>query len=105
MEQDEVGLDAQVAELLDALLEVAEVGGVGSLEVPAGLRRALEGIAGRLVRAVDRVLRQYPHEMTFTYTEPGTYLPVLRATAQREADTATPFAQVGNIGRARVVVR
>ncbi|MFF7490147.1 PKD domain-containing protein [Streptomyces luteogriseus] len=42
---------------------------------------------------------------TFTYTEPGTYFPVLRATAQREGDTATPFAQVGNIGRARVVVR
>ena len=61
MEQDEVGLDAQVAELLDALLEVAEVGGVGSLEVPAGLRRALEGIAGRLVRAVDERLGQDAH--------------------------------------------
>lgn len=42
---------------------------------------------------------------TFTYTKPGTYFPVLKATAQREGDTATPFAQVANLGRVRVVVR
>ncbi|MEU9246187.1 Tat pathway signal sequence domain protein [Streptomyces sp. NPDC048385] len=42
---------------------------------------------------------------TFTYTEPGTYIPVLRATAQREGDTTTPFAQVANLGRVRIVVR
>lgn len=41
---------------------------------------------------------------TFTYTKPGTYFPVLRATAQRQGDTSTPFAQVANLGRVRVVV-
>ncbi|MFG2472657.1 hypothetical protein ACGFXB_45685 [Streptomyces canus] len=28
---------------------------------------------------------------TFTYTEPGTYFLVLKVTAQREGDPATPF--------------
>jgi hypothetical protein len=41
---------------------------------------------------------------TFTYSKPGTYFPVLRVAAQRQGDTATPFAQVANLGRVRVVV-
>ena len=43
-------------------------------------------------------------KVTFTYTTPGTYYPALRATAQREGDTTTPFALVQNLGRVRVVV-
>jgi hypothetical protein len=42
--------------------------------------------------------------VTFTYTTPGTYFPALRAMAQREGDTSTPFARVQNLGRVRVVV-
>jgi PKD domain len=42
---------------------------------------------------------------TFTYTTPGAYFPALRATAQREGDTTTPFALVQNLGRVRVVVQ
>jgi PKD domain len=42
--------------------------------------------------------------VTFTYTTPGTYFPALRATAQREGNTSTPFARVQNLGRVRVVV-
>ncbi|MET9968759.1 PKD domain-containing protein [Streptomyces sp. NPDC006356] len=44
-------------------------------------------------------------EVTHTYTEPGTYFPVLRATARRAEDGKTPFAGVANLGRVRVVVR
>jgi hypothetical protein len=42
--------------------------------------------------------------VTFTYTTPGTYFPALRASAQREGNTSTPFALVQNLGRVRVVV-
>jgi hypothetical protein len=43
-------------------------------------------------------------QATFTYTTRGTYFPALRATAQRQGDTTTPFALVQNLGRVRVVV-
>ncbi|MEV5827668.1 hypothetical protein AB0L25_19065 [Spirillospora sp. NPDC052242] len=41
---------------------------------------------------------------TFTYTEPGTYYPVLRAASHRDGDTRTPYALVRNLDRVRVVV-
>ncbi|MBE4740836.1 MULTISPECIES: PKD domain-containing protein [Streptomyces] len=44
-------------------------------------------------------------QAAFTYDKPGTYFVALRATAQREGDTHTPFARVRNLGRVRVVVR
>jgi hypothetical protein len=43
-------------------------------------------------------------EFSHTYSEPGTYFPVLRATSQREGDPDTPFARIQNLGRVRVVV-
>ncbi|MEK5061430.1 Tat pathway signal sequence domain protein [Paenibacillus sp. FSL H7-0326] len=42
--------------------------------------------------------------MKFKYTKPGTYYPAIRVTSQREGDTETAFAQIQNLGRARVVV-
>jgi hypothetical protein len=42
---------------------------------------------------------------THSYSQPGTYFPVLRATSQREGDRDTPFGRVQNLGRARVVVK
>lgn len=39
-----------------------------------------------------------------TFSEPGTYFPVLRATSQRQGDPATPYGRIQNIGRVRVVV-
>jgi hypothetical protein len=42
---------------------------------------------------------------THTFSAPGTYFPVLRATSQREGDTRTPFGRIQNLGRVRVVVR
>jgi len=34
---------------------------------------------------------------TYSFTRPGTYFPVLRATSQREGDSKTPYARVQNI--------
>nr|WP_255374639.1 PKD domain-containing protein [Cohnella sp. OV330] len=42
--------------------------------------------------------------VTYTFTKPGTYFPALRATSQREGNASTPFANVQNLGRVRVVV-
>ena len=41
---------------------------------------------------------------TYSFSQPGTYFPVLRATSQREGDARTPFARIQNLGRVRVVV-
>jgi hypothetical protein len=41
---------------------------------------------------------------THTFSAPGTYFPVLRATSQREGDMQTPFGRIQNLGRVRVVV-
>jgi hypothetical protein len=40
-----------------------------------------------------------------SYSQPGTYFPVLRATSQREGDAKTPYARIQNLGRVRVVVK
>lgn len=42
---------------------------------------------------------------THSYSQPGTYFPVLRATSQREGDPKTPFGRIQNLGRVRVVVK
>jgi hypothetical protein len=41
---------------------------------------------------------------TYSFTKPGTYFPALRATSQREGDSKTPYGQISNLGRVRVVV-
>lgn len=42
---------------------------------------------------------------THAFDQPGTYFVTLRAVSQRQGDAATPFADIINIGQARVVVR
>lgn len=42
---------------------------------------------------------------TYSFSEPGTYFPVLRGASQREGDSQTPFARIQNLDRVRVVVR
>jgi hypothetical protein len=42
---------------------------------------------------------------TFTYDQPGTYFPVLRATSQRADAIGTPHARIQNLGRVRVFVK
>jgi hypothetical protein len=41
---------------------------------------------------------------THTFTEPGTYFPALRVASQRDGASSTPYAQVLNLCRVRVVV-
>jgi len=42
---------------------------------------------------------------TYVFSKPGTYIPALRASSQRQGDFKTQFARVQNLGRVRVVVR
>lgn len=44
-------------------------------------------------------------KLTHTFTKPGTYFPTLRATSQRNGDTDTPFTQIHNLDRVRVIVK
>jgi hypothetical protein len=41
---------------------------------------------------------------THTYTTPGTYFAVVRVTSQRTGDRRTPYTQIQNLARVRVVV-
>jgi hypothetical protein len=41
---------------------------------------------------------------TYTFSKPGTYFPALRVTCSRHGDRDSPYAQVQNLGRVRVVV-
>jgi hypothetical protein len=43
-------------------------------------------------------------QSSYSFSEPGTYFPALRATTHREGDRSTLFARVQNLGRVRVVV-
>ena len=75
--------------------------------------------AGRVVKAEWDFLGvgDYPDEQeirrprrwalfraTHTYTEPGTYFPVLRAASQRQGDPDDELTHVNNLARVRVVV-
>ena len=42
---------------------------------------------------------------THSYSKPGTYFAVLRATSQRQGDVQTPYGRIQNIARVRVVVK
>lgn len=44
-------------------------------------------------------------KLTYTFTKPGTYFPTLRATSQRDGDAKTPYTQIHNLDRVRVVVK
>jgi hypothetical protein len=43
-------------------------------------------------------------EATYAFSKPGTYFPALRVTSNRQGDAGSPYAQVQNLGRVRVVV-
>lgn len=42
---------------------------------------------------------------THRFDKPGTYFPALRGISQRDGDAETPFANIENLGRVRVVVK
>ncbi|UGQ11507.1 Tat pathway signal sequence domain protein [Yinghuangia sp. ASG 101] len=53
---------------------------------------------------IDRIRPTATVRATYAYSQPGTYFPVIRATAQREGDARTPYTRVQNLARVRVVV-
>lgn len=60
--------------------------------------------AGKLIRDKKNASRA-TLKTTHRYTKPGTYFVTLRAASQRQGDDTTPFAQIKNLGRVRVVVQ
>ena len=64
--------------------------GVGNYPVPGELHEAKSTVTLKA---------------TYSFSKPGTYFPVLRATSQRNGDSQTPYARVQNLARVRVVVR
>ena len=44
-------------------------------------------------------------KMAYKFTKAGTYFPTLRVASQREGDSETPFAQIQNLDRVRVIVK
>ncbi|MEV4018313.1 hypothetical protein AB0J35_48245 [Nonomuraea angiospora] len=82
-----------------------------TIQVPPGTGRIVstawdfKGDGTFAARPVGSPRERVDVQMTFIYTQPGTYFPGLRATAHRDGDTRTPFATVPNLGRVRVVVR
>jgi len=53
---------------------------------------------------IDRTRRTIRVDATHTFTEPGTYFPVVRVNTQRDGDPTTPFTQIPNLARVRVTV-
>jgi hypothetical protein len=41
---------------------------------------------------------------TYAFSKPGTYFPALRVTSSRDGDATSPYAQILNLARVRVVV-
>jgi hypothetical protein len=98
--------------------------GAARAEVKAGESVAFEAIAeapanaGRIVKAEwdfegdggyalkENVAPQACAELraTHAFSAPGVYFPALRVTSQRTDDADSPFTQVQNLGRVRVVV-
>jgi hypothetical protein len=58
-------------------------------------------VAGELAESGATVTVRTTH----SYSNPGTYFPVLRVTSQRDGNAQTPYRRVQNLGRVRVVVK
>ena len=70
-----------------------------------GVEWNFEGAGGYSAGDLGDIRSAVSVRATHSYSKPGIYFPVLRATSQREGDPKTPFARVQNLGRARVVVK
>ncbi len=83
-------MDAQVPPGAGKIVKVEwDFEGTGSFTVTSALTRI-----GPRVRL---------HE-TYTFTNPGTYFPVVRVTSQRYGNTTTPYGLVQNLASIRVIV-
>ena len=61
-------------------------------------------VAGKFSPA-DKTGSRVRLETTYTFSKPGTYFPTLRVASQRQGDAKTPYAQIQNLDRVRVVVK
>lgn len=62
------------------------------------------GVGEFTQKSFGKIRRVVDTEVTFTYNEPGVYIPAVRVASQRDGDTKTQFAQAFNLGRTRVIV-
>jgi hypothetical protein len=84
-----------------------------TVDVPVGTGKVVaaewdfEGVGNYPVKAqlTDTNAARVTVNATYSFSRPGTYFPVLRASSQREGDPVTPYTRVQNIGRVRVVVK
>ena len=83
----------------------------GTIEVPPGAGKVVvvewdyEGTGNRFPQQplpAPQARAQVSGE--HSYSKPGTYFPVLRVFSHRQGDAKTPYGQIQNIARARVVV-
>jgi hypothetical protein len=60
-------------------------------------------VAGKF-KASDKAGSRVTLKTSYIFSKPGTYFPTLRVASQRQGDAKTPFTQIQNLGRVRVVV-
>jgi hypothetical protein len=84
---------------------------VAEAQVPPGAGQIVggewdfEGVGTYPVQAsISHADRSVRLEASYTFTQPGTYFPVVRVTSQRDGDTDTPYTRIPNLARVRVVV-
>lgn len=81
-----------------------------TIEVPPGAGEVIaaewcfDSSAEYSPAAIDAPTAQVTLSTTCSYSQPGTYFPVLRAASHREGDPAARYGRIENLGRARVVV-
>jgi hypothetical protein len=84
----------------------------GTIEVPPNAGKVVaaewdfEGVGNYpLAARLDTPQPQVRISATHSFSKPGTYFPVLRATSHRDGDSHTAYRRIHNIARARVVVK
>jgi hypothetical protein len=85
---------------------------VGHIDVPPGTGTIVsaewdfDGSGDYAVKdtSIDGSQRTQSVRASYTFTEPGTYFPALRACSGRRGDPRWPHGRVPNLGRVRVVV-
>jgi hypothetical protein len=84
----------------------------GTIEVPPNAGKVVaaewdfEGVGNYpLAARLDAPQPLVRISATHSFSEPGTYFPVLRATSHRDGDSHTAYGRIHNIARARVIVK
>jgi hypothetical protein len=87
------------------------------IDVPSNAGKVVSAewnfVGGNNFKAITNIRKYYTTQAgskvviktTYTYSQVGTFFPLLRVASQREGDFATPFTRIQNLGSARVVVK